>query len=93
MTASTQESGLADGTGIMGEILTEIREELRNTHSHAPIPIPPSTSVEGNHQQWNSQQTTTTPNQTVGPSGVNTENATGTSTSSSGEPTYPDMEH
>ena len=75
----------------MGEILTEIRDELRNFPSQAPTPQ--STTSENNQQPSTIAQSVTIPSQTADSIGVNTENATGTSTGRNNEPNFPNMEH
>ena len=66
----------------MGEILTEIREELRNTPSHAPTQ--PNTSTDTQHSVL-------TTNHSAGD--VNTENVTSDGNLNTGETNHPDMEH
>ena len=61
---------LSRGSGIMGEILTEIRDELRNTPIHTPTP--PNTSTEDQQHPPNTQHPVLTLDQATG--GADTEN-------------------
>ena len=80
---------LSRGSGIMGEILTEIREELRNT-SNLP-PTIPTTSAESTNHPPQDQQTATS-NQSMLPLNVNTENIPSTDRMETPNPYHPDME-
>ena len=80
---------LSRGPGIMGEILTEIREELRNIPSHAPTTL--NTSTEGQPQLLNTQHPVLTPIPSTG--AVNTENHTSVDNVQTGDSNHSGMEH
>ena len=79
---------LSRGSGIMGEILTEIREELRNIPTQPPTLS--TTSTEGISQQPH-QQPATASNQAKIHADVNTENTL--STNRMEDTDHPNMEH
>ena len=73
----------------MGEILTEIRDELCNIPNQTPIP--PNTSTEDKNYQPDTHHSVTTTNQAMG--GVDTGNGIIAGINNGEESRHPDMEH